>query len=213
MSDARRRRLEREVARGDPPARAALLGERARAGDLPAERLLLAAHLGDPDAREVVGAQPPCGDWFSALGDFGAEVALRAVLVVVQEARPFRRALEHPGARSEAAVEGDHAWAAAACRPDHRAAAVERARGLARQQQVFAERFGPGSGVSWHVGWTPGCACACAGVSAVDAPGVLARLSDPRSLPWLADAVDLTPARARAAIAAGLLGWALAGSR
>lgn len=210
MGDARRRRLEREAARGDAAARAALLGERVRAGDLPAERLRLAAHLGDPDARRVVGATTAPGDWFAALGGFGPEAALRAVLVAVRLARPFHRALESPGARAEAAVEGEQAWAAAVCAPDHGAAAVERARGLARQQQAFAERFGPGSGVSWHVGWTPDCACACAGVSAVDAPGVLARLSDPRALPWLGDAVDLTADGVRAAIAADLLPWALA---
>lgn len=215
VSDARRRRLEREVARGETTARAALLGERARAGELSRERLLLAAHLGDADAAHAAGvADVPAGDaWFSVLGAFSDEVALRAVLAVARLAQPFRRSLERPGARAEAAVAPGHAWAAALCAPDHGGETRERARGLARQQQAFADRFGPGSGLRWYVGWTPSCACACVGVSALDAPLVLARLADPTTQPWLADAPDLTPATVRAAIADDLLPWALGHER
>lgn len=215
MSDARRRRLEREVARGETTARAALLGERARAGDLTRERLVLAAHLGDADAAHAAGVSAvPTGDsWFSVLGAFSDEVALRAVLAVARLAQPFRRTLERPGARADAALAPGHAWAAALCAPAHAPDTRERARGLARQQQAFADRFGPGSGLRWYVGWSPSCACACVGLSALDAPLVLARLADPHAQPWLADAPGLTPARVRAAIVDDLLPWALGQDR
>lgn len=55
MTDARLRAVSRAAARGDLTARAALLLERVRAGELSAERLLLAAWLGDDRARAVVG--------------------------------------------------------------------------------------------------------------------------------------------------------------
>lgn len=210
VSDARLRRLERDVARGEARARVALLAERARAGALSRERLLLAAHLGDADAAHVAGVAPPPDDtWFSVLGAFSDEVALRSVLAVARLAAPFRRALERPGAHAEAEVAPGHAWTAAVCTLGHRDETVERARGLARQQQAFADRFGPGSGLRWYVGWTDACACACAGVSAVDAALVLARLADPQAQPWLADAPALTTAGVRAAIARDLLPWAL----
>lgn len=211
MSDARRRRLEREVARGEAPARAALLGERARAGELSRERLLIAAHLGDDDAALVAGeAAPPLDDrWFAVLAAFSDEVALRAVLAVARLAQPFRLALERPVTRLEAGLAPGHAWSAAVCDPAHRGQTLERARGLARQQQAFADRFGPGSGLRWQGSWTPSCVCACVGVSALDAPLVLARLADPRAQPWLADASALTRASVRAAIAADLLPWVL----
>lgn len=55
MTDARLRATSRAAAQGDPAARAALLLERVRAGELGRERLQLAAWLGDDLAREVVG--------------------------------------------------------------------------------------------------------------------------------------------------------------
>lgn len=58
MSDERRRRLEREAAAGDLAAASALLAERLRAGDLPEDRLRLAAHLGDPAAAQALGREP-----------------------------------------------------------------------------------------------------------------------------------------------------------
>lgn len=55
MADERVLRLERLAAAGDVEARAQLLLERRRRGDLEDERLQLAAHLGDPAARLAVG--------------------------------------------------------------------------------------------------------------------------------------------------------------
>lgn len=59
MADERQRRLERAGAAGDPEAAAAALGERVRRGELPRERLELAAYLGDPAAARALGAAAP----------------------------------------------------------------------------------------------------------------------------------------------------------
>lgn len=60
MADDRLRELERAAASGDDPeAVAALLRQRARAGDLEPNRLELAAFLGDPPAQRVLGNQTP----------------------------------------------------------------------------------------------------------------------------------------------------------
>ena len=59
MSDSRLRELERLAALGDREARVRLLAERVRGGDLPRERLALAAYLGDPAAREEMACLPP----------------------------------------------------------------------------------------------------------------------------------------------------------
>lgn len=70
MSDASRREAERDAAGGDPQAAARLLVERVRAGDLPAERLELAAHLGDAAARLALGVTPAgrrLGPWLDEL--------------------------------------------------------------------------------------------------------------------------------------------------
>lgn len=55
MADEALRRLARAAAAGDLDARAQLLVERGRSGDLRRERLILAAHLGDPAARAAAG--------------------------------------------------------------------------------------------------------------------------------------------------------------
>ncbi|MCO5170393.1 MAG: hypothetical protein M9894_28995 [Planctomycetes bacterium] len=75
MTDERLRHLRRAAA-DDPAARAALLCARLRAGDLPEDRLRLAAHLGDPAALEVLGAAPPTpslGRWVHGLAPWSQE--------------------------------------------------------------------------------------------------------------------------------------------
>jgi hypothetical protein len=56
VPDEALRRLARAAAAGDLDARARLLVERGRSGTLRRERLILAAHLGDPAARAAAGA-------------------------------------------------------------------------------------------------------------------------------------------------------------
>lgn len=59
MSDERLRQLEREAASGDVDAKAKLLLERMRIGGLTAERLRLAAYLGDEASRRALGTEAP----------------------------------------------------------------------------------------------------------------------------------------------------------
>lgn len=202
MSDARRRQLERDVARGagEASARAALLRERLRAGELTGDRALVAAHLeghaADDDA------------WLRALGGLSDEVALRAVLAAVRLSTAFVAALARPGARAELGVMRDFGWRAAACQAEHLDDAGRRARSFASQQREFADRYGVGAGLALQVA---ACGCASAGLAALDAPPLLARLSDPLAVPWLAGSSGLTSARVRAEVAQDLTAWALEG--
>ena len=59
MVDTRLRRLERAASQGDVEARARVLCERLRAGDLAEERVRLAAYLGDPGARLLLAERAP----------------------------------------------------------------------------------------------------------------------------------------------------------
>lgn len=210
--DARRRRLERELEQGADAraARAALLRERVRAGELSRERVVLAAHLGDETAGDALGQPaPPDGDaWFRALGAISEEVALRAVLAVVPLAEPFRRALAGPTARAAHGVLPGCAWAAASCQAPHEPANLDRARDLARHQRTFADRYGQGSEIDWRVSWSPACSCACAGLSGVAAPGLVGRLSAPWAVAWLAE-TQVGADRVRAVLEQTLLPWAL----
>ena len=61
MPDSRLRELERSAAGGDDDARAQLLRERVRGGDLGADRLRLAAYLNDPGALLACGEQASSG--------------------------------------------------------------------------------------------------------------------------------------------------------
>lgn len=96
MSDARLRALAREVAlTGGLDARVRLLVERARAGDLPMERLRLAAYLRDPAARRALapGApRPPTQgpEYLAGLAAFGVDACLRAAVAVGRVANPDR---------------------------------------------------------------------------------------------------------------------------
>lgn len=103
------RALERDASGGDPAARARLVLARARHGELPEERLRLAAHLGDPGAviaaRDLLGVVPReqgLGTWIRAVGrprleDWPRElpwtplvqpVCVRAAVVAVELALP-----------------------------------------------------------------------------------------------------------------------------
>ncbi|MGE0708658.1 MAG: hypothetical protein AB7N76_12430 [Planctomycetota bacterium] len=82
--DRRGRELERAGAEGDRDAQAALLLERLRRGELPLERLRLAAFLGHEPARVALGEDAPSppgelAEWGAALGAWGPEVAGRAL--------------------------------------------------------------------------------------------------------------------------------------
>lgn len=89
MTDARLRALSRDAVQGDPTAFARLLVERVRAGELSAERLRLAAWLGDARALAAVGpgvVRPQSDEllaWLHELTVFGPkEAVIRAFACV-----------------------------------------------------------------------------------------------------------------------------------
>lgn len=74
--DQRLADLRRRVALAEPGARAQLLAERLRIGDLTRERLELAAYVGDEDARAVAGVIEDEGS--ARLEAWGRDAVLRA---------------------------------------------------------------------------------------------------------------------------------------
>jgi len=119
MADDRLRRLEREAAGGDPEARARLLRERARSGELPRERLGLAAWLGDPAAAAALGPEAPAppeevGRWAAGAARFGQEAFVRlggAALRRVLSGRPAGASRE----AAERVLAASDAWTACPC--------------------------------------------------------------------------------------------------
>lgn len=82
MSDERVRELERRAEQGEPGARAALVAERMRIGEISRERVQLAAYVDDPDAREVApprfGPPSDLDVWARGFARWGREAVLRA---------------------------------------------------------------------------------------------------------------------------------------
>lgn len=134
VSDERRRRLEREAAAGDLAARAALLAERVRVGELAADRLELAAHLGDPAAAQALGREPlgpptiTMGRWVRGLhpGRDWAPWAREAFARAAAAAGRATLGCFGPEARRAAtsALEALDAWIACPC-DEHAAAASQ----------------------------------------------------------------------------------------
>lgn len=89
MSDERLRDLERRwQATGTVEDEAAYLAEQVRQGEVPEQRLHLAAYCGQP-AAQLANARLPAAperliDWFTQLGQFGREPFLRGVLSVAR---------------------------------------------------------------------------------------------------------------------------------
>ncbi|MCO5165389.1 MAG: hypothetical protein M9894_03350 [Planctomycetes bacterium] len=81
--DDRLRGLRRRVGRGEAGARAALLAERLRSGDLAPERVRLAAALWDPDAR-AVSPVPQRLHEATALEPYGRAAVERACIATVR---------------------------------------------------------------------------------------------------------------------------------
>lgn len=130
----------------EPPAPAASesqvlrvdrLTERARLGDLPADRLRLAAYLGDPDARAALGKDAPrvevpldptaVGRWVEALGrarlrsgdgpfaPWAREAYVRAALAAARALLPFVEPAHAD--RTRRAVDEHEAWLRCPCDP------------------------------------------------------------------------------------------------
>lgn len=135
MTDARLRDLGRAAASGDGEARTRWLAERVRAGDLPRQRLTLAAFLGDEAARDALDGLVPAGAGpvaaiVQALAPWGQPVLVRAALAALVATRPVAPPwADASGAtrtprQAEAALV---AWLRCPC-SDHQAA-VERVEG------------------------------------------------------------------------------------
>ncbi len=136
MTDARVRAVSRAAAQGDPAARAALLLERVRTGELSTEQLRLAAWLGDDHARAVVGhevVRPQPNEllkWLLDLTEVGTrEAVVRALASVgtsqiAKDASPdvakavalVQRWVEHPESDAALAKEVAHMASRAARR-------------------------------------------------------------------------------------------------
>lgn len=115
MSDRRLRELERQVRRGaSPEEEARWLLERARTGELPGERLALAAWLGHAPARLALGGHAPHApqeleSWVRGLGRWGPEALARAALAAARCVLPCWTQ-RHPDARPAAALAAVEAW-------------------------------------------------------------------------------------------------------
>lgn len=83
MTDQRLRDLERDAAHGDLQARARLLLERVRVGELTEDKLRLAAHLGDEAACAALGTGGQRlvmnADWFRGLTPWSPALAVWAL--------------------------------------------------------------------------------------------------------------------------------------
>lgn len=99
MADSRLRQLQRDAASGgDLEAEARFLLERVRVGKLPAERLELAAYLGDPAARLAVSVPGPdptapwtrdeLAGWVVGLRRWGKVSCVRAAVAAARLALP-----------------------------------------------------------------------------------------------------------------------------
>ena len=92
--DNRLREIERQAALGDPEAQVALLVAKNRAGEIPWERISLAAWLEDDLAKQVVGNQGNKASskprrWARGLAKNGGEEASARAVVVMYSAMAF----------------------------------------------------------------------------------------------------------------------------
>lgn len=136
MSDARLRQLQRDAATGDLAARARLLNERVRIGDLAPDRLQLAAYLGDEAAEEALGQRPhvpptiTIGRWVRGLArptdgrypDWAAQAYARAAAAAARATLPCFAGRDPAGAVR--AVDALDAWIACPCDEHGRASAA-----------------------------------------------------------------------------------------
>ncbi len=120
--DERLRKLEREANQGDAGATVRLLVERVRLGQVSDGRLRLAAYLGEPTARELLGdretsaaknAPADALEWVRALETHGREACVRAALTAARRNVP---ASAHPVSADVAtALDATASWLVCPC--------------------------------------------------------------------------------------------------
>ena len=146
MSDARTRELERRALLGDHEAQVRLLRARVRAGDLPIERLRLAAYLGHAPSREALGeeALPPADlqAWIRGLAAHPDSVlaGVRAAVVAAERVLPLWEAERPNDDRPRLLIAATVAWIRHPCFDHARAARGRLSSRIASeaQEQVLA---------------------------------------------------------------------------
>jgi hypothetical protein len=134
--DSERRNLERLAAQGDPDAAVAAIVARLRAGEVDEARVRLAALLGDPAARKLLGPLAPpvpanARELARALGASGAETLVRATLVAARAMAATADPRTWNLSRALAAMKAADDWLRCPC-PEH----VEAARRVAGEGDV-----------------------------------------------------------------------------
>lgn len=136
MTDTHLRQLERAANQGDVEARARLLCERVRMGDLSEDRVRLAAYLGDPGARLHLGEQAPelpairarAGlelnqrRWVTGLRAYGKEWLVRAAAAVAVSRLEAWSRWDETDDRPRRALAAARAWIRCPCDAHARAA-------------------------------------------------------------------------------------------
>lgn len=114
MADSRLRELERQAAQGGAQARARLLSERVRVGDLDLGRLRLASCLGDEASRLACEEEPPAdlAATLEALAGWEREVTVRVLVAGVRRMLPLLEAWFPTEDRPADAVAAAEAWLA-----------------------------------------------------------------------------------------------------
>lgn len=220
MTDQRLRGLERDASHGDLHARARLLLERVRVGDLPEERLRLAAYLGDEVATLVLGPAAPTSTlpteidtWARSLAPFGQETSVRAALGVANEFMAAWRARWPDDDRPRLAIRAAESWLRCPCSEHGLAAAAPAAEARNAATAVAGRWRYDGDAADdddegrWESLDPEGAVAArfaaaaawCAANPDYELLGVAARTYPDQDLP-----------RIRAAMIAALLSWALA---
>ncbi|MCO5172530.1 MAG: hypothetical protein M9894_40050 [Planctomycetes bacterium] len=129
MADTRLRRLERAAAQGDLDARVRLLCERLRSGELDEERVRLAAYLGDPAARLLLGPKAPDlpvirargglelnqRRWITGLRAYGKEWLVRAAVAIARARFTAWDRWDEADERPRRALAAAEAWLACPC--------------------------------------------------------------------------------------------------
>jgi len=114
---------------GLPADEAAWLKARTAAGDLPAERLMLAAYLGHEAARtadgDALAAPDDLAEWVRGLERWGKEVLVRAAVAAARRVLPLWERKRAGDRRPHDAIAAAEAWLAEPT--PERAAAAERA--------------------------------------------------------------------------------------
>jgi hypothetical protein len=155
VADARLRALSRAADQGDVEARARLLALRLRTGDLERAALEVAAYVGDPAARLVLGPEAPDlptvairsaraapelnqRRWITGLRAYGKPWLVRAALAVAHDRAGAWAEWDAADERPRRALDSAAEWLACPCDEHVRAADVAHHAALGAAQALLA---------------------------------------------------------------------------